>query len=96
MGEEGTLVADYSEVEPLQSDKVEEVKTMIMTQSFTKNELREALGYEASEADGMDEVYVGLGNVPLGEEFPGIEDTEKFLKTLPDPGWRQNWVNLLR
>jgi phage portal protein BeeE len=51
------LIADYSEIEALQYNKVELVQWMTTARSFTRNEIREACGYERIEQPEMDKVY---------------------------------------
>jgi len=80
MGEKGYLQADYSGVEVLQKNKKELIEWMIRAGSFTRNEIREAAGYEPSTLDGMDQVYISMGEIPIDEQMPGMDDTEKLLR----------------
>lgn len=85
-GEEGqVLKADYSNVSCLQTNKVELTQWMIQSQSFTRNEIREALGYEVLSDLGMDEILVSAGMMPIGEtgnisEPQIVESVMKSLK----------------
>ncbi len=70
---------DTSEVQALNADKKEVVEWMTKSESFTKNEIREALGYGFSENPLMDEVYVSSSQTPLNlsaEEFPEDENED--------------------
>lgn len=83
--EEGhRLVADYSGVEVLQKNNAEMVAWMVMARSFTKNEIREAAGYDRLEDPAMDKIYENAGSVPLDELglMPGDALTEGVLKAL--------------
>jgi len=85
------LVADYSEVEALQHNKVELVQWMTTARSFTRNEIREACGYERIELPEMDKVYDNAGVVPINELtlMPGEELTEDVLKALKISDYRK-------
>jgi HK97 family phage portal protein len=86
-GEEGTFLrADYSNVACLQTNNVELVSWMTTARAFTKNEIREALGYEELDDPAMDMIYEGAGLMPLGELGlpPDTEATEENLKDIPD------------
>lgn len=86
-GEEGTVLkADYSEVACLQVDKAAMVTWMVAARSFTKNEIREAVGFEMLPDPAMDIIYEGAGLMPLGEVGlpPDPQATEDNLKGLPD------------
>lgn len=85
--EEGTVLkADYSNVACLQTNHVELAQWMTTARSFTKNEIREALGYERLELPGMDIIHESAGQVPLDElgEAPSVDKTEENLKNIPD------------
>lgn len=75
-GEKGYFKADYSGVEVLQKNKKELIESMVTAKAFTKNEIREAAGYE--RLPGLDEVYIPMGEIPIGE-MPAMDDTEKLL-----------------
>jgi hypothetical protein len=84
-GEDGNVLkADYSEVACLQTNKAEMVTWMIQARSFTKNEIREACGFEMLPDPAMDVIYESAGQMPLAElgmePDPGlVEDTMKQL-----------------
>ena len=61
------LVLDTSHVEQLQADKKQIVEWMKAAEVFTQNQILEALGEERSEAEGMDEILVSAGRVPLSQ-----------------------------
>jgi HK97 family phage portal protein len=85
--EEGqVLKADYSEVSCLQINKAEMAAWMVASRSFSKDEIREALGYEKLGTPEMQTIYEGAGMVPLSELGlpPDIQATEDSLKNLPD------------
>jgi len=83
--EEGQeLRADYSEVPALQTNKAELIAWMVLSKSFTKNEIREAAGADQMDDPNMDKVYESAGAVPLDElgMMPGQDLTEGVLKAL--------------
>jgi HK97 family phage portal protein len=85
--EEGTVLkADYSNVSCLQTNNVELVSWMTTARAFTKNEIREALGYEEIDLPEMNIIYEGAGLMPLGELGlpPDVNATEENLKDITD------------
>jgi HK97 family phage portal protein len=83
--EEGqVLQADYSGIDVLQKNKSELIAWMVLAKSFTKNEIREAAGFEQLPDPNMDRVYESAGSVPLEELglMPGSILTEGVLKAL--------------
>lgn len=67
-GEAGdVLKADYSGVEALQKNVGELITWMIAARSFTKNEIREAAGYEMLPDPAMDMIFESAGLMPLAE-----------------------------
>jgi phage portal protein BeeE len=85
--EEGTVLkADYSNVACLQTNNVELVNWMTTARAFTKNEIREALGYEEIDLPEMNIIYEGAGLMPLGELGlpPDINAAEENLKDITD------------
>jgi phage portal protein BeeE len=78
MGEKGFLQADYTNVDVLQRNKQELAQWMSQAEAFTKNEIREALGYDYMDTPEMDQVFVSLGKVPI-DYSPNMDDTEKVL-----------------
>ena len=84
-GEEETfLKADYSGIEALQHNMVELVGWMVQSQAFSRNEIREAAGYEMLPEPMMDEVFISAGLTPMSEAGmpPEPELTENVLKSL--------------
>jgi HK97 family phage portal protein len=80
-GEDGhTLQADYSGIDCLQGNKLDLVQWMTLARSFTKNEIREALGYEMLPDPAMDQIYEGAGLMPLADLQGNI--TEPAMKAL--------------
>jgi len=66
--EEGqVLKADYSQVACLQANRVELVQWMKAAETFTGNQILEALGYEASPDPAMDLVFISAGKMPINE-----------------------------
>jgi HK97 family phage portal protein len=66
--EETVLKADYSGIEALQHNMVELVGWMVQAQAFSRNEIREATGYEMIEGNPMmDEIMVSAGLTPISE-----------------------------
>jgi phage portal protein BeeE len=85
--EEGqVLKADYSEIEVLQKNKAEMVTWMINARSFTKNEIREACGYEMLPDPAMDMIYDSAGMLPISEL--GMTEGEEVLKALKISDYR--------
>jgi len=67
-GEQGTyLQADYSGVSCLQENIKELVGWMVASKSFSKNEIREAAGYDRIKAPGMDDIYGNIGDIPIAD-----------------------------
>jgi len=94
--EEGQyLAADYSEVEALQSDKASMIAWMVQAKAFTKNEIREAAGFERLDDPNMDRIYESMGTVPLEElgMMPGQDMTEEVLKALRIKDYRHAKVS---
>jgi len=94
--EEGQeLRADYSEVDALQTNKVELIAWMVLSKSFTKNEIREAAGADRMNDPNMDKVYESAGSVPLEELglMPGMKLTEGVLKALRIKDYRHADIN---
>jgi HK97 family phage portal protein len=90
-GEEGqTIRADYSHIPVLQKNKAELVAWMVLSRSFTKNEIREAAGAERMDDPRMDIVYESAGTVPLDELglMPDSALTEGVLKALKIKDYR--------
>ena len=88
-GEEGqTLKADYSGISCLQANIQEMITWMVAARSFTKNEIREAAGYDQLEMPGMNDVFDTAGLMPVGEMglMPG--NTEEVMKALKIPDYR--------
>ena len=86
-----SLIADYSEIESLQYNKTELVQWMVMAKSFTRNEIREAVGYQRIETDEMDKVYDSVGTVPVDQLglMPSGYMSEEVLKALNIHDYRQ-------
>lgn len=86
-----SLIADYSEIESLQYNKTELVQWMVMAKSFTRNEIREAVGYQRIETDEMDKVYDSVGTVPVDQLglMPSGYMSEEVLKALKIHDYRQ-------
>ena len=80
MGEDGKLVADYSGVDVLQKNKKELVEWMVRASAFTRNEIREATGYDMLPVQEMDHVYIPFGEVPIDDQMPTMDETEKILR----------------
>lgn len=83
--EEGTVLkADYSEVACLQTNKVEMIQWMVAAQAFSRNEIREAVGFEMLNVDGMDDILISAGLMPISEAGTinpqTVEDNLKRLK----------------
>ena len=82
------IVADYSQIPELQEDKKqlsEWLSVGVANGSLTRNEFREKLGLERSDAPGMDDHLVGFNLVSIGELGTGTlteEEAEKMLKDL--------------
>jgi HK97 family phage portal protein len=90
--EEGTVLkADYSEVACLQANKAELATWMVAARAFTKNEIREALGYETLPIPEMDMIFESAGQMPLSEigNPPDQNLTESVLKSLKISDYRK-------
>lgn len=90
-GEEGhSLIADYSGIDVLQKNKTELAQWMVNARCFTKNEIREALGYEVLPDPAMDLVYESAGTIPLSEAglMPEGQLSEDILKALKIKDYR--------
>lgn len=89
--EEDVLKADYSGVESLQTNMVETVAWMIQAGAFTKNEIREAAGFEMLAVPGMDDILVSAGLMPISESGipPAPALTETVMKMLNLPDYRE-------
>jgi phage portal protein BeeE len=95
-GETGeVLKADYSGIDVLQKDKASLVAWMILAKSFTKNEIREAVGFESIDLPEMDKVYESAGTMPLEELglMPEAPLTEGVLKALKIKDYRHAVIN---
>jgi len=55
---------------------------MVAAQAFTKNEIRQAVGYGAIDDPLMDQVFVSMGMTPLALEDEEKEDVEAKLNAL--------------
>lgn len=91
-GEEGNVLkADYSEVACLQTNKSEMVAWMISARCFTKNEIREAVGFEMLPDPAMDMIYESAGSMPLSELGlpPDPNLTESVMKRLQLTDYRK-------
>jgi len=89
--EEGqVLMADYTGIEALQKNIAEMIAWMVLSKSFTKNEIREAAGFDMLKDPAMDKVYESAGSMPLDELglMPGWELTEGVLKALKISDYR--------
>jgi len=89
--EEGQkLAADYSGVDALQTDKASMIAWMVLAKSFTKNEIREAVGFDQIKDPNMDRVYESAGTMPLEELgfMPDMGLTEEVMKALRVPDYR--------
>jgi len=83
VGEEGHyLAADYSTIPCLQVNMAEVINAMVAAQAFTKNEIRQAVGYGAIDDPLMDEVFVSMGMTPLSFGDETEEDVEAKLNEL--------------
>jgi HK97 family phage portal protein len=94
-GEEDTyLQADYSGIDVLQKDTAAMVAWMVLGKCFTKNEIREAAGYEALPDPAMDIVYESAGTSPVGDlgMLPEAPLTEEVMKALRIPDYRKHAV----
>jgi HK97 family phage portal protein len=95
-GEDGQkLQANYSRIPVLQQNKAELVAWMVLSKSFSKNEIREAAGHERLSDPKMDLIYESAGTVPLEELglMPGTEMTESVLKALKVRDYRYGTQN---
>jgi len=94
--EEGQeLRADYSGIEVLQQDKAALVAWMVLAKSFTKNEIRKAVGAEELPDPSMDKIFESAGTVPLEELglMPSMPLTENVMKALKVKDYRNATVN---
>jgi len=68
---------------------------MVQSRSFTKNEIREAAGYDHMDAPGMDEVYDMAGMMPVSSlgSMPEMPLTEEVLKALKINDYRHAVTN---
>lgn len=82
MGETGYLVPDYSDIDVLQEDKKVKIEWMMNAKAFTKNEIREAAGFDRIDSPEMDEVYISMGDVSITDTIP--TDTEEILRNRRD------------
>jgi HK97 family phage portal protein len=81
--EEGDVLrADYSGIEALQKNIGEMVSWMVASKSFTKNEIREAAGFDRLTVPGMDDVFDSFGLVPVAQMGLPPIDTEEAMKAL--------------
>jgi len=83
--EEGNVLkADYSEIACLQANKEEMVRWMTLAQAFSRNEIREAVGFERLDLPGMDDILISMGLSNIGgiNEPPEPEITEELMKRL--------------
>ena len=88
--EEGTyLRADYSGIEALQTNIGEMITWMVASKSFTKNEIREAAGWERIDMPGMDEIFDSIGSVSVAAMGLPPIDTEEALKALHIKDYRR-------
>jgi HK97 family phage portal protein len=90
--EEGQeLRADYSGIDVLQKNKTEMIAWMVNARAFTKNEIREAAGYDQLDLPGMDEVFENAGLMPVSQVglAPEMAITEDILKRLKIPDYRK-------
>jgi len=95
-GEQGQeLRADYSQIPVLQTDRAALVAWMVMSKSFTKNEIRKAVGAEERPEPEMDKIYESAGTVPLEELglMPSMPLTESVMKALKIKDYRNATVN---
>jgi HK97 family phage portal protein len=78
------LAADYSGIDVLQKNKTELIAWMVNARSFTRNEIREAAGYDLLPLPGMDEVFDTAGLLPVGAlgMTPEAPLTEEVMKAL--------------
>jgi hypothetical protein len=70
---------------------VELIGWMVNSRVFTKNEIREAAGYEVIPDPAMDVVYDGAGNMPVSElgNPPDPALTEETMKVLKIDDYRK-------
>lgn len=84
-GERLKLKPDYSQIEVLQEDKEKKAKVMetgMKNGAYSPNDFREAMGDERLDEPGMDERYIGSGQIPLSmgvsEEMPVSENNREY------------------
>lgn len=89
------LKADYSAIPVLQQDKAALVAWMIQSKSFSKNEIRKAVGAEERPEPEMDKIYESAGTIPLEELglMPDAPLTEGVMKALKIKDYRNAAVN---
>ena len=95
---EGLMVeADYSDIPELQADLLETAQIMNIASAngaITKNEFREALGFDRVDNPLMDEFTESFGRVPVGYSDAQIEESaEKALNKLGIKGFLVNCSN---
>jgi HK97 family phage portal protein len=91
-GEIGHMLrADYSGIEVLQKNMTETISWMVNARSFTKNEIREAAGFESLNLPGMNEIFDTAGLLPVGQmgNMPDAPLTEDVLKALHIEDYRK-------
>lgn len=91
-GENGQILkADYSNVTCLQTNIGEMIAWMINSRSFTRDEIREAAGYEMLGTPEMSVVYENAGFMPLSELGlpPSVALTESVMKELQLTDYRK-------
>jgi len=93
--EDNYLRADYSGIDVLQKDTAKLVAWMVLARSFTKNEIREAAGFEMLSDPAMDLVYESAGTIPLSEAglMPEGPLTEEIMKALKIGDYRYAKIN---
>jgi HK97 family phage portal protein len=64
-GEDLEFFLDTSRIDSLQSNKKEMVDYMVAAECFTKNEIREALDYDAIDEPEYNTVYVSTNKLPI-------------------------------
>ncbi len=60
------ICSDFDELPELQEDKKAQIE-WLMKGPFSPNEIREAVGYEPSDAEGADEIFIPSGFMPLSD-----------------------------
>lgn len=89
-GETGSLIANYDNINVLQSDKSKMVDWMVRAR-LTPNEIREALGYGPLSLPNMDVPLASFGEVRIDELGirPLQDTTEKMLKRIGMEDYRE-------